>query len=62
METNSYSSTLHLSLDGKTYGFEIGEREHQQIAARLNIPFRYYVKMQSYAPNLLDQNVNRWFN
>ena len=62
VESTPYSSTLHLSLDGKTYGFGIGELAHQQIATRLNIPWRYYAKMQSYAPDLLDQNVNRWFN
>ena len=60
VETNSYGSTLHLSLDGKTYGFGIGELAHQQIAARLNIPFRYYQKMQSEVPDLLDQNINTW--
>lgn len=60
VETNSYGSTPHLSLDGKTYGFGIGKLAHQQIAARLNIPFRYYAKMQSEAPDLLDRNVNTW--
>ena len=35
---------------------------HQQIAARLNIPYRYYQKMQSEAPALLDTNVNTWLN
>ena len=62
VETNDYGSTLHLSLDSNTYGFQIGELAHQQIASRLNIPFRYYQKMQSEAPDLLDQNVNRWLN
>ena len=62
VETNSYGSTLHLSLDGKTYGFGIGDLAHQQIAARLNIPYRYYAKMLNEAPDLLDRNVNRWFN
>ena len=61
MESTPYSSTLHLSLDGKTYGFGIGELAHQQIAACLNIPFRYYKKMQEEAPALLDRNVNTWF-
>ncbi|MBR0287683.1 MAG: DUF932 domain-containing protein [Selenomonadaceae bacterium] len=61
MESDFYGSTLHLSLDGKTYGFGIGELAHQQIASRLNIPFRYYKKMQEEAPALLDQNVNTWF-
>ena len=62
VETNGYGSTLHLKLDGKTYGFGIGELAHQQIANRLNIPFRYYAKMQVEAPDLLDENVNRWLN
>ena len=62
VESNSYGSTLHLSLEGKTYGFGIGELAHQQIASRLNIPFRYYQKMQVEAPDLLDRNVNTWLN
>ncbi|MBQ6296722.1 MAG: DUF932 domain-containing protein [Selenomonadaceae bacterium] len=62
VESNSYGSTLHLSLDSNTYGFQIGELAHQQIASRLNIPYKYYQKMQSDAPDLLDQNINRWLN
>ena len=50
LESNNYGSTLHLSLDGKTYGFGIGELAHQQIAARLNIPYRYYAKMLEQKP------------
>ena len=61
METDSYGSTLQLSLDDKPLSFTVGETAHQQIAARLNIPFRYYKKMQEEAPALLDQNVNTWF-
>ena len=38
VESTAYGSTLHLALDGKTYGFGIGDLAHQQIAARLNIP------------------------
>ena len=60
VESTPYSSTLHLSLDGNTYGFQIGELAHQQIATRLNIPYRYYQKMQREAPELLDWNVNTW--
>ena len=60
VESNNYGSTLHLSLDGKTYGFGIGDLAHQQIATRLNIPYRYYQKMQVEAPHLLDQNINTW--
>ena len=61
MESDSYGSTLQLSLDDKPLSFTVGETAHQQIAARLNIPFRYYKKMQEDAPDLLDRNVNTWF-
>ena len=60
VESNSYGSTLHLSFDSKTYGFGIGELAHQQIASRLNIPYRYYQKMQEEVPDLLDRNINTW--
>ena len=40
VESNDYGSTLHMMLEGKTYGFGIGELAHQQIASRLNNPFR----------------------
>ena len=55
MESHSYGS------NDKSLSFTVGNNAHQQIAARLNIPYKYYQKMQSYAPNLLDQNVNEWF-
>lgn len=61
MESDSYGSMLNLSLEGKSLSFTVGETAHQQIAARLNIPFRYYKKMQDESPHLLDQNVNEWF-
>ena len=61
VETNSYGSTLQLSLDDKPLSFTVGETAHQQIAARLNIPLRYYKKMQEDAPDLLDRNINTWF-
>ena len=34
---------------------------HDQIAARLNIPAKYYGRMQADAPHLLASNVNHWF-
>lgn len=60
MKSDSFGSTLRLSLDRHDYSFTVGELAHQQIAARLNIPFRYYQKMQSEVPDLLDQNINTW--
>ena len=61
MQSDSFGSSLRLSVDDQPLTFSVGEIAHQQIAARLNIPFRYYQKMQLYAPHLLDQNVNTWF-
>ena len=60
MESNNNGSTVHLNLDGKIYGFGVNEVAHQQIASRLNIPYRYYQKMQAENPELLDRNVNTW--
>jgi len=34
---------------------------HQQIASRINIPMKYYERMQEEAPQLLATNVNHWF-
>lgn len=61
MQSDSCGSTLRMSLDNYNYSFTVGENAHQQIASRLNIPFRYYAKMQKSAPELLDRNVNTWF-
>ena len=62
METNEYGSTLHLAIDGRTYGYQVSDIAHQQIASRLNIPYRYYQKMQTETSKLLDANVNTWLN
>ena len=61
MQSDSFGSTLRLSIDDHPLTFSVGDIAHQQIASRLNIPFRYYQKMQAAAPQLLDQNVNTWF-
>ena len=62
MQSDSFGSTLRLSIDDQPLTFSVGDIAHQQIASRLNIPFRYYQKMQVAAPHLLDQNVNTWFD
>ena len=41
--------------------FCVNDLAHQQISARLGIPYRYYQKMQMEQPHLLDENVNTWF-
>ena len=60
MESGRAGSILRLTLNGKSSEYGVGEVAHQQIAARLNIPYRYYQKMQNEAPDLLDRNVNTW--
>ena len=61
MESVNGSSTMRVFLDDKAHEFAVGELAHQQIASRLNIPYRYYQKMQTEQPALLDENVNTWF-
>src|SRR5215469_3822322 len=42
--------------------FPISEIAHDQIADHTGIPKKYYDRMRSEAPDLLANNVNRWFN
>ena len=62
MQTNSKGeSKLTFNLNNKSISFSVNDNAHQQIAARLNIPIRYYQKMQIESPQLLDQTVNDSF-
>lgn len=61
METDAGQSVLSLTSGNKIKRYLVNEVAHQQIASRLNIPYRYYQKMQKEYPELLDQNVNGWF-
>jgi hypothetical protein len=63
------SSNLGMVLDGGQVRFRINGKDnpflitkpcHNQIAERLEIPVRYYSKMDSEAPELLIENVNAW--
>jgi len=47
-----------LSVNG---GLVVNDLCHEQIAARLNIPKKYYDTMRIEAPGLLTTNVNHWF-
>ena len=61
------SSDLHLSdynefrVGDKGY-FNVNDNAHRQIAAKLQIPFKYYMRMQEQPDSqlLLRQNVNHW--
>jgi len=62
IETGKEGSKLRLMLDDKVHLFKVGNIAHQQIATRLQIPYRYYQKMQAEYPALLDENINSWFS
>jgi hypothetical protein len=54
-------SRTRLHLNGNDNHFSITRPCHNQIAERLEIPVRYYSKMENEAPELLIENVNTWF-
>ncbi len=62
METAPEGSTLRMATGDKAQEFTVGLIAHQQIASRLGIPYRYYQKMQTEQPRLLDKNVNTWLH
>ena len=62
MTTNGNASLLYMTVGKEQKEFKVGELAHQQIASRLQIPYRYYQKMQREFPDLLDENVNGWFD
>lgn len=45
-----------------TPALHVNDLAHSQIAARLEIPQKYYDLMRSQEPSLLAENVNRWFH
>lgn len=53
---------LALLSDTTSNEFPVTDHAHSQIAARLDIPSKYYNRMRSYAPELLAANVNNWFH
>ena len=61
-EVLEMTNTGAMVLEGdKSQEFEIADVAHTQIAARLDIPTKYYQRMRSQAPELLSANVNGWF-
>ena len=61
MTTNQDGTSLSLYLEDEPQSFTVSELAHQQMASRLQIPFRYYQKMRQEEAPLLDENVNTWF-
>ena len=62
-EVLEMTETGAMVLEGdKSQEFEIADVAHTQIAARLDIPAKYYQRMRDKAPELLAANVNGWFH
>lgn len=55
------NSLLTLTMEKTAETCSLSELAHAQIAARLQIPQKYYQKMRLENPTLLDWNVNDWF-
>ncbi len=60
--TKGNSSRLAFATGEKLLEFGVNPLAHQQISARLGIPLKYYQRMQTEAPALLDENVNNWLH
>ena len=56
------SQRVALTVPNQSLRLGIAENAHGQIAAKLDIPRKYYDRMLAEAPDLLATNVNRWFN
>jgi hypothetical protein len=61
VETTGRNTVLSLCMDNTVEKLMLNELAHQQIASRLQIPYRYYRKMREEYPSLLDDNINSWF-
>lgn len=55
------NSLLTLDMGKSSENLSLSDLAHTQIAARLQIPQKYYQKMRLENPALLDWNVNEWF-
>ena len=63
VQTDSHGRSLvQVNFGSASEEFYLNENAHQQIASRLQIPYRYYDRMRREFPSLLDQNINNWFN
>lgn len=55
LASDGRASVLTVSTGNDRQEFGVNELAHQQISARLAIPYRYYQKMQTEQPHLLDE-------
>lgn len=61
VKTEDGVTKLELQMPDIEDTFIINDLTHRQIAERLQIPQKYYNKMRMEYPDLLDYNINRWF-
>jgi hypothetical protein len=64
MSATTAEGVTTLSFDapyGEVEGGPLNDHAHGQIAARLQIPKKYYDRMRAENPALLDQNIGSWF-
>ena len=54
------TSILSVSTGEDILSYRVTDIAHRQIADRLNIPYKYYERMRTDYPALLDKNVNGW--
>lgn len=54
------SGQVRIQINGKDDSYSVTKPCHDQIAERLDIPIKYYSKMENEAPGLLAENVNTW--
>ena len=55
MKTQDGKSIVQFENGHEMETYRVGDIAHQQLATRLGIPFRYYLKMQKDYPALLDE-------
>lgn len=60
VRSNSVSSMISVATGNDILSYAVSEVAHRQLADRLNIPYKYYERMRSEYPELLDKNVNGW--
>ncbi len=64
--TASSRSTLSIAREGDVGGnpldFTVTDHAHKQLANKLGVPTKYYERMRSDLPWLLDANINGWFD
>jgi len=61
VSTEDGRSMLTIGAGRRKESYLVSDTAHRQIADRLQIPYKYYERMQHDYPALLDQNINGWF-